>query len=62
MKVIIVGGGPAGLAAAVALKQKDVCIAKKRVPKALPAIMVHMDIKKTALISGAPLKVVSCVD
>lgn len=37
-------------------------IASKKVPKALPAIMVHINIKKTALISQGPLKVVSCVD
>ena len=42
--------------------QGDKCIAKKRVPKALPAIMVHIDVKKSALVSQEPLKVVSCVD
>jgi len=42
--------------------QGDKCIAKKRVPKALPAIMVHIDVKKSALVSREPLKVVSCVD
>ena len=42
--------------------QGDKCIAKKRVPKALPAIMVHIDVKKSALVSQAPLKVVSCVE
>ena len=42
--------------------QGDVCVAKKRVPKALPAMMVHMDVKKSALGSQAPLKVVSCVE
>ena len=42
--------------------QGDKCIAKKRVPKALPAMMVHIDVKQSALVSQAPLKVVSCVD
>ena len=42
--------------------QDGICIAKKRVPKALPAIMVHIPIRKTALVSQAPLKVVSCID
>lgn len=42
--------------------QGNSCIAKKRVPKALPAIMVHISIKKTALVSQEPLKVVSCVE
>lgn len=42
--------------------QDGVKIASKKVPKALPAIMVHMNIKKAALLSQAPLKVVSCVD
>ena len=42
--------------------QGDKCIAKKRVPKALPAIMVHIDVKQSALVSQEPLKVVSCVD
>ena len=42
--------------------QGSTCIAKKRVPKALPAIMVHISIKKTALVSQEPLKVVSCVE
>ncbi len=42
--------------------QDGVRIAKKRVPKALPAMMVHIDVKKSALISQAPLKVVSCID
>lgn len=42
--------------------QGDKCIAKKRVPKALPAMMVHINVKKSALVSQEPLKVVSCVD
>jgi len=42
--------------------QGDVCIAKKRVPKALPAMMVHIAVKKSVLVSQAPLKVVSCVE
>ena len=42
--------------------QDGVRIAKKRVPKALPAMMVHIDIKQSALVSQAPLKVVSCID
>lgn len=42
--------------------QGDVCIARKRVPKALPAMMVHVNIKRTALVSQAPLKVVSSFD
>ena len=42
--------------------QGDKCIAKRRVPKALPAMMVHIDVKQSALVSQAPLKVVSCVD
>ena len=42
--------------------QGGACIAKKRVPKALPAMMVHINIKKTALVSQEPLKVVSCVE
>ncbi len=42
--------------------QGDKCIAKKRVPKALPAIMVHIDVKQSALVSQEPLKVVSCVE
>ena len=41
--------------------QGDVCVAKKRVPKALPAMMVHINVKKSALVSQEPLKVVSCV-
>ena len=41
--------------------QGDKCIANKRVPKALPAMMVHITIKKSALVSQEPLKVVSCV-
>lgn len=42
--------------------QDGVKIATKKVPKALPAMMVHMNVKKSALVSQAPLKVVSCVD
>ena len=42
--------------------QGNVCVGKKRVPKALPAMMVHMEVKKSALVSNAPLKVVSCVE
>ena len=42
--------------------QGDKCIAKKRVPKALPAMMVHITVQKSALVSQEPLKVVSCVD
>jgi len=41
--------------------QGDTCIAKKRVPKALPAMMVHITVKRSALVSQEPLKVVSCV-
>ena len=41
--------------------QGDKCIAKKRVPKALPAMMVHITVQKSALVSQEPLKVVSCV-
>lgn len=42
--------------------QGNKCIAKKRVPKALPAMMVHINVKKSTLVSQEPLKVVSCVD
>lgn len=42
--------------------QGDTLVAKKKVPKALPAMMVHINIKKSALTSQEPLKVVSCVD
>ena len=42
--------------------QDGVKIATKKVPKALPAMMVHINVKKSALVSQAPLKVVSCVD
>ena len=42
--------------------QGNTCIAKKRVPKALPAMMVQMNIKREALISAEPLKVVSCIE
>ena len=42
--------------------QDGVCIAKKRVPKPLPAVMVHIPIKASAFVSRSPLKVVSCVD
>lgn len=42
--------------------QGDVCVAKKRVPKALPAMMVHINVKQSALVSQEPLKVVSCVE
>ncbi len=42
--------------------QGDKCIANKRVPKALPAMMVHITIKKSALVSQEPLKVVSSVE
>ena len=42
--------------------QGGTLVAKKKVPKAPPAMMVHMSIKKSALISQEPLKVVSCVD
>ena len=41
--------------------QGDKCIAKKRVPKALPAMMVHITVKKSALVSQEPLRVVSCL-
>lgn len=42
--------------------QDDVLIAKKRVPKALPAVMVHLPIKKSAFVSKNPIKVVSRID
>ena len=42
--------------------QGNTCIAKKRVPKALPAMMVQMNIKREALISAETLKVVSCIE
>ena len=42
--------------------QGETCVAKKRVPKALPAMMVHINVKKSALVSQEPLKVVSCVE
>ena len=42
--------------------QENTCIARKRVPKALPAMMVQMNIKRGALISAEPLKVVSCIE
>lgn len=42
--------------------QGGTCIAKKRVPKALPAVMVHIPVKAEAFVSDETLKVVSCVD
>ena len=42
--------------------QDNTLVAKKNVPKALPAMMVHINIKKSSLTSQGPLKVVSCVD
>lgn len=41
--------------------QDGVLIAKKRVPKAIPAEMVHLPIKKAAFVSKNPVKVVSRV-
>lgn len=42
--------------------QDGVKLASKKVPKALPAMMVHIRLKKDALVSQSPVKVVSCVD
>ena len=42
--------------------QDDVLLAKKRVPKALPAVMVHIPVKASAFVSQNPVKVVSRID
>ena len=42
--------------------QDETLLAKKRVPKALPAVMVHLPVKAEAFVSQSPLKVVSRID
>jgi len=42
--------------------QDSVLLAKKRVPKALPAVMVHIPVKASAFVSQNPVKVVSRID
>ena len=42
--------------------QDDVLLAKKRVPKALPAVMVHIPVKAEKFVSQSPVKVVSRID
>lgn len=42
--------------------QGETCIAKKTVRKALPAVMLHLDVPAAKLVSDEPIKVVSHVD
>ena len=42
--------------------QDETLLAKKRVPKALPAVMVHIPVKASAFVSNNPVKVVSRID
>ena len=44
------------------VRQGDVVIAKKKVAKALPAVMIHLNVKASAFVSQEPVKVVSRVD
>ena len=44
------------------VRQGNAVIAKKKVAKALPAVMIHLSIKADAFVSQEPVKVVSRVD